>query len=248
MLRISKLLCVTVFSVLTFSSQAYNSLDGEVADSISKHKKVFTSKDEARKELLKDNGIPLYCGASIGADLVGPVMKVAANWHQLEALGRINLKQKYFPIVEVGLGKCDYTDDTSFITYQVSAPYCRLGCDINFAKNKISGNRIFGGVRYGFSSYEHDIHAPQFKDPNWGHVVTYDLNSLNGNKHWAELVFGLEAKLWKMIHLGWNFRYKFSLSEKHSEFGKPWYVPGYGENKNGTIGATFNLIFDLNLK
>jgi hypothetical protein len=74
------------------------------------------------------------------------------------------------------------------------------------------------------------------------------MNNLHGSKHWIEINFGLETRIWKMIHLNWNLKYKTGIAEKSSQIGKPWYVPGYGTNKNGTLGASFNLIIDFSRK
>lgn len=243
--KICRFICTLILSV--WCANATCGQNFTAADSLTKQGNTYTSRSDARKALERYNGRPLFCGIAVGTDLVGPVMKMAASWNQLEVVGKINLLETYFPVFEMGIGESDYTDDTSLIAYQVKAPYWRIGCDVNFIKNKDTGNRIFGGLRYGFSSYNYNISGPDIIDPTWGTAIPYQLKDLNGNKHWAELVFGLEAKIWRMIHLGWNFRYKFGLSEKHSTHGKPWYVPGYGENKSGTIGATFNLMFDLNL-
>ena len=60
-----------------------------------------------------------------------------------------------------------------------------------------------------------------------------------------EFVAGIDAKIWKMVRLGWSVRYKRRLSNKDPEIGKPWYVPGYGKEGGSRIGASFNLIFEL---
>lgn len=241
MLKICRYICVVIFSAWCIDCAS------AVANDSIKRGEIYASRSDAQKALSQKSTQPFFGGLSVGVDLVGPVMKMAASWNQLEAMGRVNLLETYFPTFEIGIGETDYVDDSSFISYEVKAPYWRLGCDFNFAKNKTTGNRIFGGFRYGFSVYDYSISAPNVVDPNWGTLVPFELKDLHGKKHWAELVFGLEAKMWGMVHLGWNFRYKFGLSEKYSHYGKPWYVPGYGENKSGTLGATFNLIFDLNL-
>ncbi len=244
-LKICRFICVVILSAWCLGATC--GLKATEADSLVKRGATYASRNEARVALERFGGRPFFCGVSVGADLVGLVMKMAASWNQLEASARVNLFETYFPTFEMGLGESNYSDETTFINYEVKSPYWRIGCDVNFAKNKTTGNRVFGGFRYGFSTYDYSITGPDVVDPNWGTTVPYELLDLHGNKHWAELVFGLEAKIWRMVHLGWNFRYKFGLSEKHSDHGRPWYVPGYGENKNGTIGATFNLIFDLNL-
>ena len=63
--------------------------------------------------------------------------------------------------------------------------------------------------------------------------------------HWLELAFGVDAKIWGPVHLGWSVRYKRRLFHREGDVGDAWYVPGYGRNGGSRIGGTFNLIFDL---
>ena len=63
--------------------------------------------------------------------------------------------------------------------------------------------------------------------------------------HWAELVLGVDAKLWGPIHLGWSARYRKRLAYKRVDFGEVWYVPGYGVSDSSNISGTFNIIFDI---
>jgi hypothetical protein len=172
-------------------------------------------------------------------------MRAASSYGNYEGMVRLNLLETYFPILEIGLGDCSHTEESTNMKYSTRAPYFRIGCDMNFANNKQSGNRIFGGVRYGFSSFEYDIIAPDMVDPNWGTIVPYQIKGVNGNKHWGELVISLESRIFSHFQIGWAVRYKFTLSDKHGESSRAWYVPGFGKNKNGSFGANFNLIFEL---
>ena len=244
---IYKYIYALIFSGLCMQSVA--STTPTSTDSLkTKASRSYASKEEARTALEKYNGIPLLNGFSVGVDLLNPVIKGFVSWSQYEISTRLNLHKTYFPIFEIGIGKSNHTNDDTFINYQVKSPYYRLGVDINFAKNKNAYNYIFGGIRYGFSSYDYSINGPNVIDPNWGTSVPYSMNNLHGSKHWVEIIFGLETRIWKMIHLNWNFKYKTGIAEKSSQIGKPWYVPGYGTNKNGTLGGSFNLIIDFSRK
>ena len=61
----------------------------------------------------------------------------------------------------------------------------------------------------------------------------------------GEIVFGIETRIWKIFHLGWNVRYKIRMSHSEAPQGSPWYVPGFGKYGNSCIGGTFNIIFDI---
>ncbi len=189
--------------------------------------------------------LPALAGFSISVDAAGAILAAVSPYGQFEAALRANLRGRFFPIVEMGLGLSDHTDETTNIHYKTSAPFFRLGCDYNFARDLRSGNRIFGGLRYGFSSFKYDIDAPDVVDPTYGTLTPFHKEGLKGQAHWAEAVFGLEAKIWRNFHVGWSVRYRAKLSNKKSDVGEPWYVPGYGRCKNAVLAGTFNLVFDI---
>lgn len=189
--------------------------------------------------------IPLFAGISVSGDVVGLAMSIFSPYGQLEAACRANLKERFFPVFEMGWGISDHTDETTNLHYKTNAPYFRIGCDYNFANDRRSGNRILGGVRYAFTSFQYDVDGPDIIDPNWGTSTPFSFHGLNGKVHWFEVVFGLEAKIWSIFHLGWTFRYRVRLSNKMSPIGEPWYVPGYGKNDTHALGGTFNIIFDI---
>lgn len=189
---------------------------------------------------------PLFAGASISTDVAGMVMAVASSWGQIEAAARLNLKNRYFPIFEMGWGLSNHTDAQTDQHYKTNAPYFRIGCDYNFVKNKFSGNRIFGGVRYAFSSFKYDLNGPALTDPVWNGSLPYKFTGVNASAHWIELVGGLEARIMRFFHIGWSVRYRQRLSQKRTSLGQAWYIPGYGRNDTSGWGGTFNLIFDIN--
>ena len=189
--------------------------------------------------------IPLFAGISVSGDLAGAVMAAASPYGQLEAACRINLKGRFFPILEIGWGVSDHTEETTELHYKTRAPYFRIGCDYNFANDRRSGNRVFGGLRYAFSSFDFDVDGPPVVDPVWGTHTPFVYEGMHAAARWAEIVFGLEAKIWKIFHLGWSVRYRLRLHEKQSAVGGAWYVPGYGRNDTHALGGTFNIIFDI---
>lgn len=197
---------------------------------------------------LQKQRLPLLAGISVSGDVAGAVMAVVSPFGQYEAACRFNLRGTFFPIVEAGWGLSDHTDDTTDLHYKTGAPYFRIGCDYNFANDKRSGNRILGGLRYGFSAFDYDVDGPDIIDPIWGTATPFSVSGLSGAAQWMEAVFGLEAKVAGIVHLGWSLRYRVRLYNKTSAVGSPWYVPGYGRNGGHTVSGTFNIIFDLSHK
>ncbi len=205
----------------------------------------YSSREEAAAALKAQNAIPLFAGVSVSVDLCGAVMAVLTPYGQYEAAARVNLRGRFFPIAEVGWGVSDNTNETTENRFKVSAPYWRVGMDYNVARDRRSGNRIYAGLRYGFSSYKYDMGGPDIVDGYYGTATPFSFTGLRGTTHWAEVVFGLEAKVWGMLHLGWSVRYRQRLYDSSSPYGCAWYVPGFGRNGGHCIGGTFNLIFDI---
>lgn len=200
---------------------------------------------QKKRMVAEPDTIPLFRGVAVSADLAGIAQLALSDYGQYEAALRVNLRDKYFPVIELGMGKADANDVATNLTYKSSAPYGRIGVDFNVMKNKHDINRVYVGGRYAFSSFDFDVSSPGITDPVWGDVVEYNHEGNKATWHWMEFVAGIDAKIWKMVRLGWSVRYKRRLSNKDPEIGKPWYVPGYGKEGGSRIGASFNLIFEL---
>lgn len=215
-------------------------------DSIIVAKDSITGRPGARKW----NGpakekIPFFAGFSVSADVVGLVMKVGGStFSQLEIAGRINIKERVFPIVELGVGMGDREGNSKNNVFHTSAPYFRVGFDVN-ANKKRTSNRLMFGLRVGYSSYNYDYTGPAMTDPVWGETIPVDMQNVDASAVWGEFAFGFETKVWSFIRLGWNARYKFRFHQNTYEYGEPWYIPGYGPNGSNCWGGTVNIIFDF---
>lgn len=199
------------------------------------------------ESLMEDDKTMFFQGFTISADLMGPVLYFASDYGSVEGALRLNLKNTYFPIVEVGYAKCDMTDDNTDIHYATTAPYFRVGCDVNMLKDKKQDNRLYIGLRYGFSKFTYDIDGPDISDPIWGGTDKFSYRDLDATCHWAEVIAGVQVKIWKSFHMGWSVRLKRNFSSTQSKYADPYYIPGYGTTTSSTAwGGTYNLIFDLN--
>ncbi|MBR4757945.1 MAG: hypothetical protein IK084_03960 [Bacteroidaceae bacterium] len=188
---------------------------------------------------------PVFCGVAVFADLTGPVMKaIGCRYDQLEIGARLNFRDHFFPICELGIGESDREGEQYSNKFHTRAPYFRVGMDYNFNK-KHNGNRLMGGLRYGFSSYKFDYSNPDFADDIWGGQTGLELKDLQARAQWLEFLVGCETKLWSFIRLGWNIRFKARLHQKTSTYGQAYYTPGYGKNNSTTFGGTMNIIFDI---
>ena len=231
----------------TLTVTAEDSVVKNATDSVPNKKKrvTYASKEEAAKALEKAKELPTFAGVSVGFDVCGAAMAVLGSWGQYEAVARANLKGRYFPTVECGIGYSHHEDETTEIRYSVNAPYFRLGMDYNLANDVASGNRILLGARYGFSSFQYDLDGPDLIDPVYGTATPFHFSGLKGCNHWLELCAGLEAKVVGTFHIGWSIRYKFRISNKPSAVGSPWYVPGFGKNDGHALGGSLHILIDI---
>ncbi len=210
-------------------------------EDVARHPQQYVGIVEEKPKLL------FFQGFTLSADLIGPGMYLLGDYGSAEASLRLNLRNTFFPAAELGLARCDYTDDNTFINYKTSAPYLRAGLDFNLLKDKFQDNHLFLGLRYGVSNYNFDISGPALTDPVWGGDEPFSYHDIRTTSQWLEIVVGAQVKVWHTFHMGWFIRYKHELNSTKSPYAHPYYIPGYGITTNpSTLGATYSLIFDLN--
>ncbi len=195
---------------------------------------------------MEKDSIPLFCGFSLSFDLVGPAMMAMSDRGEYEGALRINLHDQWFPIFELGLGRANHEDDeVTHLTYKTTAPYFRIGMDWNILRKKHQDNRMYAGFRYAFTTYKVDILRKNMEDPTWKTMNDFGVEGMSCNMHWAEIVLGIDAKIFGPLHLGWTVRYKRRLVHSDGSLGATWYVPGFGINDKDTFAANFNVIIDI---
>lgn len=190
-------------------------------------------------------------GISISTDLFGYAYSILEDYISGEIAIEANLGNKYYPIVEIGYGSCDFTDETFGISYKSGAPYYRFGLNYNFS-NKIGEvprkSFIYALGRFCFTRAKYDLSTPPIQDPVWGNEVSLDLTDVNGYYSWAEFGVGVNVKLWKNLRMGWSIRYKARLNQVTGSNSKMWYVPGFGNSRHTTFGGTYSIIYEIPFK
>lgn len=205
-------------------------------------KQNVKTKDVAEQE--KDS-VAFFRGVAVSADLVGLAQIAFSDYGQYEAALRFNLKDRYFPVFELGYGTADTDNPTTQMRYKTSAPYGRIGMDFNIAKHKHDDYRIYIGARYALTYYKFDFSSYNLKDPVWGDDAAYERKGVKANYHWAELLFGVDAKIAGPLRLGWSVRYRKRLFHNDGDAGNTWYVPGFGKQGGTRLGGTFNVTLEL---
>ena len=188
-----------------------------------------------KKDAKEEVHYPLYNGMSVGLDLWGIGSSVfGGDFLSSEVAVDVNLKNRFFPIAELGYGSTDTWSDKG-IHYKSNAPYFRIGMDYNTLYKKQHGHMLLVGLRYGVSSFKYDVDALGLDDP------------IYGSMQWAEFCVGIRAHVWKALYMGWSLRFKFKLSASADEYGDPWYVPGFGKYGSNTMGVTYTITYKLPL-
>lgn len=207
------------------------------------------SAQKSKKTVVVDTvQVAFLNGIAVHTDLLGAYQMQFSDHGQYEVGMRINLKDRYFPAIEVGYGKADQEQEyNTELKFKTKAPYMRVGCDFNILNNKHDDYKAFAGFRYGLTAFDYDMTAAESTTDDEGNTqVSYtQYNDLHCNYHWLEGVFGVDAKIWGPLHLGWDVRYRRRFIQKHADEGEPWYVPGYGGKKAAGFTANFNLIISF---
>lgn len=205
--------------------------------------------------------IPFYNGTYIGVDVYGLGSKMlGGDFLSSEISVGVNLKNKFIPTMEIGFGSTDTWGDNGIHYKSNAAPFFRIGADYNtMAKKKEKNSYLYAGLRYGFTSFKYDVSSMPFDDPIWGDQIdnpgltdgiwggsaSYDHLGMKASVHWLELVVGVKVKIYRSFYMGWALRMKYKISDSISEYGAPWYVPGYGKYKSNNMGITYSLIYKL---
>lgn len=191
---------------------------------------------------------PLFQGVYVGLDVFGFLNQaLGSDAKSAEVSVEANLLNRFFPVMELGLGSMDAIDDETNIHFKTSAPYFRIGANYNvFYKKPHLPGYFTVGLRYGFTSFDYDVKAPAMVDPNWGHTeVPVDYTGVKANVSWLELVLGLKTNVYKNFYMGFTVRYRSRLSLTKNEYSEPSYIPGYGKGESTNFGITYNLIYKL---
>ena len=226
---VSRIITISLLLIAVTTATAQSRMDA-TAD-----KKLTAQKDT----------VAFFRGVAVSADVVGLAQLAFSDYGQYEAALRINLKDRYFPVFELGYGTADSDNPTTNLKYKTSAPYWRVGMDFNIAKNKHDAYRVYAGARYAMTYYKFDVVGSGLKDPVWGDDVDYNVKGMKAYYHWMEAVFGVDAKIAGPLRLGWSVRYRRRITHDDGNIGKTWYVPGYGKQGGSRLGGTFNIIFEI---
>jgi len=208
-------------------------------------------RDSTFLNMKKPMAYPLWHAVSVGVDLWNPIMRAFGQHHGLiDFSAQLSLHNRYKPVFEAGLGIANNTPSDLNFTYKTPlSPYFRIGMDYNFLYNSSPDYQFLAGIRFGMSPFKYSIDDITINSSYWGEDAHPAIPEQSATATWIEFGLGLKVKLWGPISAGWYFRLRSMLSQGNSQYGKPWYVPGYGVRGQAINGSfTISYTFDLSGK
>ena len=187
-------------------------------------------------------------GLHLSADAFGYIYPIFVKdkYYCSEISATLDINNRFFPTVEVGLGQTNMVSQLYEIGYSTRAPFYRIGMDYNVQyKNKKPGY-IYLGARVGYTMFDYSVEAPPLVDPVWGDKAPVSFTDVPCQAVWAEAVGGLRAEIVRNFYMGWSLRYKYPIYRGPIANGGPWYIPGFGAGSKGVLGATYIIGYYFN--
>lgn len=191
---------------------------------------------------------PLLVDATFGVDIWDPVMRIFGQKYGLTTFSAdVNLHNRYFPTVEVGLGSASNApEDKDFHYTSPLSVFFKIGANYNFIYNSNPAYKFFAGVRYGFAPFKWGLSSATPAPGYWGDTPPFTIPNQQATAGWLEFSLGLRIQLWKNISAGWMFKFHTLVHESKSVYGQPWYIPGYG-SRNQALTGSFTISYSIPL-
>jgi hypothetical protein len=189
--------------------------------------------------LVKDN---IY-GLRIGFDLAKPIRTLVEDGYTgFEIIADFRLSNNFYAAIELGNDKKDVNEDN--LTSVTKGSYAKIGFDYNMYKNWLGmNNAIHGGLRYGFSSFKHELLSYNIYTTNnvFGSDLREDPQVYSGlTSHWVEFIVGVKTEIANNLFLGINLQIKHLVTEDQPENFDNLYIPGFNRTRDfSDFGAGF---------
>lgn len=166
------------------------------------------------------------------------------NYTGLEITGQYRLTKKMFLAADVGNEKI--TQNDSQLSTTTIGTFIAAGFNYNLYTNWLDmENQIYIGMRYGLSSFSQTLNSyeiydanPYFPNPN---KVVDSGDSYSGlTAQWAEVVLGMNVKVFNNVFVGFSLNMNVLLTNKTPPNFDNLYIPGFNRTYNGDFGAGFN--------
>lgn len=199
---------------------------------------------------------PLLNGLSINVDIFDPLYDIfLANHASYEAMVMLDLHHRFFPMAAIGLGYADETSNNGiefstgkkqeFTFKSEMSPFMKFGMAYNLRYNSTKPEDMYMlFARYGIAHSKADLTNIYYASANWPDVKLPDLLGQEYTTQWIEAGIMLKVKVWWRFSMGWDMYAKIKLAQSGTEYGKPAFVPGYGDCSS-IFGFNFRLFYDI---
>lgn len=204
--------------------------------------------DSAAIALRPRNLYPRWQSVDIGVDIWDPVMRLLGQKYGLgSAYVRLSIHNRFFPLVEAGLGRADITPDGNNFTFKSpTAPYFKIGFDYNVFYNNSPAYALLVGMRYGFTPFKWSVDNVTVPGSYWDDPSSFSIPSQSATAGFLEISLGVRVKIWGPVSAGWQFKFRSMLHESRNIHGEPMYIPGFGKRSSPISGA-FSIIYTIPL-
>jgi len=197
-----------------------------------------------------------FNGLNVSVDVLDPVLHTFAQGHaSYEAQVMADFHHRFFPMASFGMGMADETSDNGLeygtgakqeLTFKSNlAPFGKIGFAYNYDYNSTNPEDLYlAFFRYGIAFNKADISNLYYADELWGALGPIEISDQEYTTQWLELGGMIKVQIVKHISLGWDLYFKFKISQSGTDYGTPYFVPGYGTNKSH-LGFSFRLYYDI---
>ncbi|MDD4489655.1 MAG: DUF6048 family protein [Paludibacter sp.] len=173
---------------------------------------------------------------------VSPIITTFLNRgdiYQYESAIQAEINNRFYPVFEIGYAGANKLT-TSGINYQGNAIFYRLGMDFNLIKNQIDKNKFTNyfliGARLGHTNFNYKMQNITFENEYWDNNFQKNIQGESFNL-WFEISAGIRVEIYKRVYIGWTARIKNLITKTDLGDYKPWYIPGFGINGDGSVWA-----------
>ncbi|MDA3929136.1 MAG: DUF6048 family protein [Prolixibacteraceae bacterium] len=186
-------------------------------------------------------------GINVGADLSRFIVPIIdSTRYGWEVSGDIEILKDLFAVVEIGsqstkLNLPDYS-------YSANGAYTRLGVDYNYMEHldPDSPDKLFIGLRYGFTTFAHEAKNITISDDIWGEINNGVIDSKVLTSNWMEVTTGMRANLFNNFYLSWSVRFRINIWQQPDLQMQPYHIPGYGRAWNNSgVGFNYTLSYKI---
>ncbi len=213
----------------------------------------FSFSQTIKNDTLKEKRIirTLRVGTDLSKFVKSAIIK---DYSAFEINADLRILENYYFAGEYG--RENRTLDETQLNYTANGYYFKVGFDYNTYKNWLNmTNSIYVGLRYGFSSYRNTLNSYTVlnSDQYWQEntLKTSSIEYEKSTTHFAELIIGLKAEIFKNIYIGANVQLKKYFENNSPANFDNLYIPGFGittdDSKWGVgFGYTLSYLIPLN--